>query len=372
MRVLIFLAAFCCFAVVSFAAQKPLAGYKKGFFIKSEDNEFALKIRGRLQVRYEFEALNGDNSYSYKSFFNVPRARLKLKGHAFDRHIKYGMQVDFSKGLVNLKDYYLLFALLPKCFNVQIGQFKIPVARAEINSSGKLSLVDRSIATEALGISRDIGITIQNQFEKSPTVEWVIGIFNGTGVKSRVSGTVNGGTLVGKMSNMKTLFRPAAIIRLGYNHGGIKGYSQPDFEGGDFRFAIGAGGYFAFDAPGDDKSNIRGTLDYAIKGHGFSSTGAFYIKSLQEAPGSSAHELDMIGGEAQISYLLDEFFEPVFRYALVDEQDGLTNHEFSLGFSLYFYGPSLSWHNDASLLLDKSGAGYKDNYRARSMLQLSF
>ena len=36
-----------------------LAGFKKGFFLKSADGDFKLKIGARVQTRYQYDAIDG-------------------------------------------------------------------------------------------------------------------------------------------------------------------------------------------------------------------------------------------------------------------------------------------------------------------------
>ena len=141
------------------AASVPTAGYDKGFFIRSADSDlFELVINGRIQGRFAFESVEehleaettGDaaadaaeaeasagTEREEEYAFSVPRARLKLKGHAFRESLGYALQVEFGKGNTYLKDYYVDAGLVPGSLHLRVGQYKRPFSRQQITSSGK-------------------------------------------------------------------------------------------------------------------------------------------------------------------------------------------------------------------------------------------
>ena len=67
----------------------PVAGYDKGFFIRSADGNYRLEINGRAQLRYTFESEDDGDERDYESAFNVARA------------YKRGKLPDGSEGAVN-------------------------------------------------------------------------------------------------------------------------------------------------------------------------------------------------------------------------------------------------------------------------------
>jgi hypothetical protein len=75
---------------------------------------------------------------------------------------------------------------------LRAGQWKRPFSRQQIGSSGRLELTDRSITDKAFGAGRDIGLAVHNNYEKSPDLEWALGVFNGTGDGARLVPTFNG------------------------------------------------------------------------------------------------------------------------------------------------------------------------------------
>ena len=304
-----------------------LAGFKKGFFLKSADGDFKLKIGARVQTRYQYDAVDGigdtaddGSGADDKQSFSIPRARLTLKGNAYGKDLTYKFQTDFGKGLVNLKDFFANYKFSDSV-HIRIGQWKRPFSRQQINSSSKLSLVDRAITDKLYGAGRDIGIALHNNYEKSPEFEWAVGVFNGTSVKPAIKTTVsidptdNSASASGKMTNTISRLQPAFVGRVGYNMGGIKGYSEGDHKGGDFRLAVGLGGMWLHSYD-DEASALRANLDFIMKVSGFSLSGAAYVAmdETTDAAGDTSLGMTSLGLHAQASYLLSDVYQPVLRF----------------------------------------------------------
>ncbi len=374
-------------------ADGPTAGYKKGFYIQSADENYKLKIGGRVQARYHYEAVEGFGSGAEdESAFTIPRARLTLSGNVFNQNLKYKFQTDFAKGFVGLKDFFADYRLVKGWLHLRAGQWKRPFSRQQINSSSRLELVDRAVTNKAFGAGRDIGFALHNNYEKSPGFEWALGVFNATGDKGSFSGKVdtNTGAVTGKFSNIPDFFGPALVARVGYNHGGIKGYSEGDFAGGGFRFAVAASTVVEFDADEDDDSNIRAELDLVAKVSGFATTAAVYMSTAQDGDGFADQSYAAMGAHLQASYMINKTIQPVVRYAtLMPEGDDNDIHEIVAGVSAYFWGHKIKWQTDFTMLLseqesDGAGSGVRasdgtprrghmrKDYLVRTQVQLAF
>jgi len=356
---------------------EPLVGYDKGFFIRSADGSFELRTQGRVQARYTFESIDpGDGADTETEMqFSIPRARIKMAGHAFSDEWRYTVQIDFGKGFVGLKDYYVEYRPSSD-FRVRVGQYKRPFSRQQINSSGRLQFVDRAITDRAFGSGRDIGIMLHNGIggSREDGFEWAVGIFNGTGDKGRFSGSTTvdldtgEGDVSGGFSNVPDNFQPAVVGRVGYVLGDMPSYRESDLRSGDRPFAlgIGASGEAHFDVDDDTESSIRAQFDYSLLASGFSSTGAFYFRSDEEGSESAS----TIGLHAQAGYLIGDLFEPSLRFAMIDpEGDDNNLQELALGLSFYFFGHNIKWQTDAGMLSAQAGS---DDIFARSQLQLAF
>lgn len=344
-------------------AQPPVAltGYDKGFFIKGADEPFALKLQGRVQTRYILESTKdpaGDTRATETSFA-VQRARLKLSGHVFDDGLSFKAEFDFGRGSVSLKDYYVDYRLGGEA-RIRAGQWKKPFSRQQITSSGNLSFVDRSITDKGFQAGRDVGVGIHNNYEKSPEIEWAVGLFNGAGDE----------TVPDKLS-------PVLVARVGYNHGGIKGYSEADLEGGALRYSVGASVQSELDFDGDNASGVRAELDYIVKMNGLSSAGGVYVSTAQEAPGAedtgfADQAYEAMGFHLQLGYMLADKHQVAARYALIaPDADDANLQEISVGYSLYQFKHNFKWQTDVSVL-QSAGTDLGDEIRGRTQLQLSF
>jgi hypothetical protein len=359
------------------APAAPLAGYKSGFFIHSEDGKFALKIGGRGQVRYSFENIDAGDERVERTAFAAERVRLDLSGHAHAPHIQYKLQADFGKGFVTLKDLIIDYGVGGNVW-LRAGQFKRPFSRQQLTSSGRLELVDRAITDRFFGAGRDLGVAVHNQYDKSPTFEWIAGVFNGTGDRSVLSGTVvvdpddgRGQITGGSFSNVPAHLAPAVVVRAGYNHGGIRGYSEADLEGGPLRFAVAASALAEFDGDGDDRSGIRAEVDYIAKVEGLSTTGGVYVSTAQDGGRFRDQSFHAVGLHVQAGYVFAERFGLAARYAHVFPDAGDDQVEIGAGFSLYQFKHNFQWQTDVSAL-GGAVADVADHVRVRTQLQLSF
>jgi len=358
------------------------AGYKKGIYINDKSGYFSLKINARMQARYTMEALDQGNSEKRKieSNFSIPRARLKLKGHVISKRISYAFQTDFGKGGASLKDFYADFAFIKNKLHLKVGQFKKPFSRQQLTSSGKLELVDRAITDKAFGAGRDIGFELNNRYSKSPVFEWAAGMFNGTGEKawfeSKLHKNETTGELesvTGKFTNVPKIFNPLIIARIGFNIGKLKGYSEADLERGNTKFGMGASGIVNFDADNNNDGNIRGEIDFILKSHGFSASGAFYVSSIQKGLYFKDQTYDAVGFHVQTGYVIKGIIQPVIRYALYNPKE-INNHSQTItgGLTAYFAKHNLKLQIDAGSLLTTTSEKTDNDIRVRTQLQLAF
>jgi hypothetical protein len=112
--------------------------------------------------------------------FEIRQARLVLDGHLHGKNLKYRVQTDFGRGNPSLRDF-LADAHLGAGVWVRAGQWKRPFSRQFMASSGRLEIPERAITDRAFGTGRDIGVALHNGYEDSPAIEWIVGVWNGTG-----------------------------------------------------------------------------------------------------------------------------------------------------------------------------------------------
>ena len=355
------------------------AGYHKGFFIRGAQKPFELHLGARIQGRFALEApADGPTEHA----FSLPRVRMVLSGHAFTKALTFKFETDFSKGFVVLKDFIANYTLLPSWLQLRVGQWKRPFSRQQIISSSKLELIERAITDGFFGAGRDIGIALHNGYEKSPTFEYALGIFNGVDKPDKpwfagsvaVDPTTGKGTVSGgHFTNVPDKTHPAIVLRLGYNYGGIDGYTEADRKGGKLRFALGGSALVDFDGDNDDRSSIRAELDYALKAYGFSATGGIYLATRQDGTAFGDQAYRGIGAHLQAGYCIGRYLQPVLRYGIL-VPDGPDNNrqELMAGLNTYFFEHNFKWQLDGGALINEVPGGKQTDYLVRTQLQFSF
>jgi hypothetical protein len=377
----------------------PMVGYDKGFFIRTEDSKFELKIGARVHAVYAYNSIDKgqDVARDQQQNFSISTARLNLKGKAFIEGLGYTFEADFGKGFVKLLDFYADYAFIPQTLHLRAGLWKHPFSRPFITSSGKAEMVERNIASQYFGEGYDIGLALHNNYEKSPTFEWVVGLFNGYtadkpwftssfSATADQDGKVIIDTSKGSFTNVPIQFSPALVARVGYNYNGIDGYSEADLEGGPLRFAVAANLMVNFDYDNANKSAIRSGIDFVLKAEGLSFSGAFYHTTAQKkqatnGPGTSFtdQESKAAGLYAQAGYLISKHYQPVVRYSLIVQDGNKSTQELSAGVSIYFVNHNFKWQTFFAALVDSKALGgtkigihdYID-YQVRSQVVFSF
>ncbi len=334
-----------------------VVGRKKVFTLKTEDGQFSLGITGRLQGRWEAVYLRGDDSELTDRFL-LPAARLGFEGKLRGT-TEFKAQIDVGKGVVTLKDYYFDHPIGGPAW-VRVGQYKKPFAREQINSSGNLQMVTRSAADKFSGSGRDLGVIVHNEYDKSPNgLEWAVGVFNGLG-EAPVT-TCKDATMpqTCTASNVPHDIGPQAVARVGWNHGGIKGYSEADLEGGPLRFAVAAAYMLDFK---DGKSELfehRVGLDFIAKVCGFSAAGGAYLVDKTDTDGKFEFG-DQFAGFLQAGFMVTKKMEVSARGSQVPIAGGEHSHEILVGYSWYGAGHAWKWQTQAGVIHDTGSAGGTD------------
>lgn len=167
-----------------------------GLTVRSDDGNFSLTIRGRVQALAELELdpddrgtpATGDDQYDPTVDFLVRRARLVFSGNLISSSFSYYVQLGLAPRdmepdlLIPLRDAYLTWTEL-RDFSLRVGQMKVPFNRERVISSSALQLVDRSLVNAELTLDRDVGIQIfsNDLFGLGGYLGYQIGIFGGEG-----------------------------------------------------------------------------------------------------------------------------------------------------------------------------------------------
>jgi phosphate-selective porin OprO/OprP len=134
-------------------------------------------LSNRVQMRWRERRRKG---LAGEQLFNIPRARTEVTGWVGSEHLTYEVQVDWAEGPA-VEDLFLSWdASRNGTFTIQLGQFKVPLGRQRITSSGSQQFVDRSDVIDEFTPGRDVGVQVRGLLA-SDRVEYRAGVFNGAG-----------------------------------------------------------------------------------------------------------------------------------------------------------------------------------------------
>ncbi len=131
--------------------QKFEAGWKKGLYFENKEKTFSLKFRIKAQPQFYYQVNSNKKADTPDSVsFRMRRLELSWEGTGFTRNLDYKFQIDpTTSNLDELLQEAWLDYRFQNPLRVQFGQFKVPYNRQHITSSGRLQLVDRSLASDA-------------------------------------------------------------------------------------------------------------------------------------------------------------------------------------------------------------------------------
>jgi len=219
------------------------SGFSQEIKIK---NAKSWELSGRVQLQYLYNSDTDGNAAKTNNGFRIRRGRLQAKAHLTSR-VQTKFQIEVRDNTPRLKDAEGKIRL-GSSFFVRFGQFKVPVWREEMRSSGKLLLVERSAAAsflQGLNLSaRQVGVEFGGKYASG--VSWAANFSNGAGEGGREDAGrkkdgefVNNGKLVSGRINFPVgkrfqLGLSAAANRLGGNTGtsdntGTAYAAAPDF-----------------------------------------------------------------------------------------------------------------------------------------------
>ena len=351
----------------------------KGLTIKSDDGDFELKTRVRLQLLYTIEKADGVDPMNE---LRLRRARVVFNGNAFGKHNKYKLEIDVLSDTPVL-DYYLEFTK-NRDISVRMGQYKLASNRTRVISSGNLQMIDRSIVNAEFTLDRDLGIDIRSKdFLGLDKLRYYLGVSMGQG----------------KNNSSFQDFGMLYLARVEYlTFGMFDDYKESDFARTTTpRLSLGAAYAFHHRAA-KTAGNIgdllpdEGTTDYhygyfdtMFKYAGFSAIGEVALRMGDRNVGPTIVDdngdpvvapapRDGLGWMVQAGYLIPhQPFEVVGRYACVRDLGDNTSlserKELALGFNWFLAQHPFKVQTDiAQLWGDKFSEG---EFRLRVQLQAS-
>ncbi len=380
-------------------------GYgKKGFTLATTDGLFKTKIQWRTQARYSFPERGdprkaSDFSDNEESTFELRRIRLKVGGHGYRPWLKYYLEVDWQPGRdfdddseaasARMIDWRIMLEKYPWA-KLRIGQWKINYNRERVDSSGKQTMVERSIMNRVFTIDRQIGMMVYGRVNPGTLLDanYYLGIFSGGGrgmakndddnmmYVGRLQWNVFGRELKWRQSDVKFHKKPTASVSFGAytNKGKCTRWSSG-----------GCGNLSGFDKPADVKDGryqVSGMqVGSAMKYRGFAWQHETHWKRVKDTEATAGDRVTkLFGGYFQAGYFphalipfVPKPLEVAFRYSHVDpntDAGGDFRQEFTTGLNWFFAGHRNKLTLDAShLTLENETPGLKAYAEQRVRLQ---
>ncbi len=342
-------------------------GYDKGFYIKSADANFLLKINSYMHIRYtgqnrqtDNRRLQGRQKQDDISGFEIEDLYLIFTGYIHDPRLTYKIVATGETDAAHDWSTYEAWASYKFAdeINVTAGLVTLPQGRQKLNSKSALQFVDRSMANEMFQLDRSIGVALHGTIAKRLT--YVAGIANGVAnhndSPSREQLDTNfayaarlAAHILGRPINTENDLAyskdPQLEIGLsgGYNDDNGDSapgamYSIPD----RIRRGRGIGGNAAADLTGTDYFQFG--ADVAFRYRGFSATAEYWVRSVSsDSDYSDWYRLTgrsdarhQQGGYIQAGYfIIPKKVELAARMGGVWDNDGDNAWEYAFGANYY-------------------------------------
>jgi len=200
------------------AETPPVSVSDEGVFLRSEDGDYVLQLRGTLQLDGRFYP-GGDGALAVDTFV-IRRARPIFLG-TLARYYDFNFTPDFGNGTAVIFDAYLDVHYSPKA-RVRAGKFKPPVGLEQLQAETAIAFVERSFVT-ALVPTRDVGVQLHGRLAGG-VVEYAAGVFNGAPDGGGVDADLNDGKDVEGRIFVSPFKRGRSVLKeLGFGISGTRG-----------------------------------------------------------------------------------------------------------------------------------------------------
>ena len=347
---------------------------KRGFTLATADGLFRTRIQWRFQGRWTYPERSDPRDKeafmdNEESTFELRRVRMKVGGHGYQPWIKYYFEVDwqpgrdFDDGAGNAATRLIDWRIMLEKYTwakLRIGQWKINYSRERVDSSGKQTMVERSIMNRIFTIDRQIGAMLYGRVNPGTPVDMNshLGVYSGSGrgvakndddnmmYMGRLQWNVFGRELKWRQSDVKFHKNPTASLSIG-------GYTT---IGKCTRWSSGGcGNVSGFTSPSqakDGQFRVDGMqVGSAFKYRGFAWQHETHWKQIKDSQADAGQQkTNMFGGYLMVGYFphylmpaIPKPLEVAFRYShvdpnLSDDSNEDFRQEFTTGFNWFFAG----------------------------------
>lgn len=387
-----------------------LAGYNKGFFLKSADDNFLLKIGVRIQARYTYafqdkkknSVTTSPTDDTDVNGFSIRRGNITLSGNVFSKDLTYKLEGEFSGGTFQLNDAWIGYSF-SDLIKFRMGAYDAPFSRTNLVSNANLAFMERPEVHAPFEIARTIGFSMYGDFVKD---QWSYEFMVNNGGEGSQRIQANNDNRLGFYA--RTVYAGAGTLK---DFGDEPDLRDPA-KGRDFIWSVGAAAGYDSQAPSAGSTGattidglstnnshgfssayqlkgdvFRGTVDFAAKYEGWHFIAATYFQQINDSTANVSNLKDSSGfqysGYGQVGYMIEpRKFEVVGRAgALITEDGPNVGTYYSLGFNYYLFGThNAKIQSDVTFIPDESafssGSGSMgrntQDIIGRVQMQLSF
>lgn len=151
------------------------SGWDNGFFMRSLDNSYVLRITGQIQA--DLHDYVNDRDQTDISTFLVRRARLGIDAIVF-KYFEFRLLPDFGLGRAVIQDAYLNVHYFDE-IQIATGKLKEPVSFEELVQDRFVPTAERSLLDQLVP-ARDEGVLVHGYNLFDHKLDYAVGIFNGS------------------------------------------------------------------------------------------------------------------------------------------------------------------------------------------------
>jgi phosphate-selective porin OprO/OprP len=311
-----------------------------------------MNIKGRIQARVT--DLDSKDDAKSGTNFSLARVRLGVDGKAGEEYIKY--KVDFDMGTQkNLYNEDSGDDNDPKSFTLQdayvdiqaneyaafeFGQFKFPFGREEQISSGSISLMERSAASNTFAPGKEPGAMLHGDAAEGQ-FEYYVAVANGGGQSVPNAENDDGD---GLRSGVRVVYNPLGPYK-------ADGPAFQTVKDGSTKVGIGASYMQNNDSSGKN-TLANGTdtdtagVDFQVLSGPFSVLAEYFDGSSRT---SGSPDVDSTGSTVQVGYfVVPSVWEVVARTSTVDNDTSPDIDELTVGVNRYIDGHNAKWMVDVN------------------------
>ena len=148
---------------------------KEGFWIRSADNNFQLRVGGIIQADSRFYTQSDPAIFLGSSTFLLRKARPILEGTVY-KFFDYKLMADFGNGQAIVQDAYLDFNYFSRA-KTRSGKFKPPVGLERLQADVNNIFVERALPSDLVP-NRDVGVQVFGENLRG-VFDYALGVFNG-------------------------------------------------------------------------------------------------------------------------------------------------------------------------------------------------